>query len=119
MLIMLAPLTWGQYVPLSFDGGDPDSGDTVTYDVSFSTDSTFSSAVYHAETQAPWNVTRISVASPPVLPLTTYYWWVRAIDSQGAYTDGNIWRFTTSGFDPDEPPPYLIIKQTIYLKRKK
>lgn len=124
ILLFAAVTIQAQYVALSWDGGDPDSagfyggkwhdGDTVTYNVAFSKDSTFNVSVYHAETQAPWNVTRLTVPSPPVEPLTTYYWYVTATDNHGATSVGYTWKFSTSGFDPNEPPPYLIVKQILY-----
>jgi parallel beta-helix repeat protein len=72
---------------LSWTGGDPDVGDTVTYDVYFG-----------------------SSAAPPLVPdnqggttydpgtlsyNTKYYWYVVATDNHGALTTCPLWDFTT------------------------
>jgi hypothetical protein len=74
---------------LSWSGGDPDPGDTVTYDVYFGTSSSpplvsddQSGTIYHPGTLAY---------------STKYYWKVMATDNHGATTEGPLWDFTTGG----------------------
>jgi hypothetical protein len=78
-------------VPISIDvswvGGDPNPGDTVTYDVYFGTSSTPSEVT--SNQSAP-------TYDPGVLnETTTYYWMIIAWDNHGASTTGPIWHFTT------------------------
>lgn len=72
---------------LSWTGGDPDVGDTVTYDVYFGTAASppLVSSNQAAATFAPGTLT----AS------TLYYWRIVARDSFGATTSGPTWSFTT------------------------
>jgi hypothetical protein len=80
---------------LSWTGGDPDAGDTVTYDVYFGTSSTpplvsndRSGTTYDSGTLA-YN--------------TKYYWEVIATDNHGASTTGPLWDFTTA-LTSNNPP---------------
>jgi len=74
---------------LSWTGGDPNAGDTVTYDVYFG--STPSPPLV-----AP-NVTE-TVFDPGTMDyLTTYYWHIVAWDNYDASTSGPEWFFTTRG----------------------
>lgn len=73
---------------LSWAGGDPNPGDTVTYDVYFGTTtpppkvkSNQSTTLYDPETMENQ---------------TTYYWRIVAWDNMGAQTSGPIWQFTTT-----------------------
>jgi CubicO group peptidase (beta-lactamase class C family) len=80
---------------LRWTGGDPNSGDTVTYDVYFGKSS-----------PPPLVEEEISDTSydPATVDLdTTYYWQIVAEDSQGLTTPGLIWSFTTE-LEPNEPP---------------
>lgn len=74
--------------PLGWAGGDPDLGDTVTYDVYFGTSNPPAAKV--SANQA----TR-SYAPPALTYGTVYYWKIIARDSHGAETAGPVWRFTT------------------------
>jgi len=74
---------------LSWTGGDPDPGDTVTYDVYF-----------EANDSTPDNLICNDVATPTCDPGTLaynthYYWYVVATDNHSASTTGNTWDFTT------------------------
>ncbi|MFX0205166.1 MAG: C25 family cysteine peptidase [Candidatus Hodarchaeota archaeon] len=71
---------------LSWTGGDPDSGDTVEYDVYFGTSAT-----------PPFVTTVTSESYDPgtLAYLTTYYWQIVARDNHGAETAGPTWSFTT------------------------
>ncbi len=83
---------------LKWTGGDPNPGDTVTYDVYFGTSSP-PPLVEEDLTQAAYD--------PGTMDLnTTYYWQIVAWDSQDSSTTGPIWHFTTeveSNQPPDEP----------------
>ncbi|MCX8044868.1 MAG: YCF48-related protein, partial [Desulfobacterota bacterium] len=76
------------FVELSWSGGDPNPGDTVTYDVYFG-----------MQVQPP--LVRINTKETsfipvmPLLPKTTYYWKIVARDNHGVTTVGSVWRFTT------------------------
>jgi len=72
---------------LSWTGGDPNPGDTVTYDVYFGTSSPPSEVA-----------TGISDTTydPGTLDYNQiYYWKIVSWDNQGAYTSGSEWSFTT------------------------
>jgi hypothetical protein len=76
-------------VNLNWAGGDPDPGDTVTYDVYFG-----------ANNSAPDDLLCDDVATltcdpGPLDHGTTYYWYVVATDGVGASTSGDTWDFTT------------------------
>jgi uncharacterized repeat protein (TIGR01451 family) len=75
-------------------GGDPDVGDSVTYDVYFSTDTlpTYRTTIGpYAYDLNPFAVD----FGVPMTADTTYYWQIVAEDSHGAITEGPIWSFTT------------------------
>jgi hypothetical protein len=81
---------------LSWVCGDPDIGDTVTYDVYFGTDPT------------PLLVTSQYAASsydPGTLAYdTTYYWQIVAHDTHGLVTPGPVWKFSTKANTPPTIP---------------
>ena len=86
-------------VDLSWTGGDPDAGDTVTYDVYF-----------EADDSTPDNLICNDVSTPACDPGTLdygthYYWYVVATDSHAASTTGDTWDFTTA---PAPAPPAII-----------
>jgi hypothetical protein len=83
------------YPSLSWTGGDPDPGDTVTYDIYFGTSSNPPLVKSnHAYTSY----------SPGTLNYNTkYYWKIVAKDNHGATTTGPIWCFTTTS-QPNNPP---------------
>lgn len=81
---------------LSWTGGDPDSGDIVTYDVYFGTNMSPAKIV-----------TRQSNSYFTLAALvyqTTYYWNIISWDNYGANTTSSLWSFTTesSGGTPGE-----------------
>jgi hypothetical protein len=82
---------------LSWTGGDPDPGDTVTYDVFFGTVS------------PPQKVNANQSATMYDLGIltynTTYYWKIAAWDNHGASTAGPIWSFTTETGGTENHPP--------------
>ena len=81
---------------LGWTGGDPDPGDTVTYDVYFEpNDSTPDVLICNDVASA--------LCDPDTLSHGThYYWQVVARDQHGATTTGPVWDFTTSS--PNNPP---------------
>ena len=84
-------------VDLSWTGGDPDPGDTVTYDVYF-----------EANDSTPDNLICDDASTPACDPGTLaydthYYWYVVATDNHGASTTGDTWDFHT-GAAPNNPP---------------
>lgn len=80
---------------LSWKGGDPDAGDTVTYDVYFGTSSSPPIVIY--------NQSGLSY-DPGALSSNTYYYWkIVAWDNQGATTKGPLWHFRTADI-PNQPP---------------
>ncbi len=80
---------------LTWTGSDPNSGDTLTYDVYFGTSSP-PPLVEEGITQEAYD--------PGTMELgTTYFWQITAEDSQGLTTNGPIWSFTTEEV-PNEAP---------------
>jgi len=78
---------------LSWTGGDPDAGDTVTYDVYFGTGA---SPALVSNDQSP------TTYDPGTLNNNTkYYWRIVATDNQAASTTGPLWDFTTGGAAED------------------
>ena len=74
------------HTDLSWTGGDPDAGDTVTYDVYFGT-STRPLKVSTAQSGTTYD--------PGTLSYSTYYWRIVATDNHGASITGPLWDFTT------------------------
>jgi len=83
---------------LSWTGGDPDSGDTVTFDV------------YFGSVNPPPKVSDNQSATtydPGIFEyLATYYWKIIAWDDHGASTPGPVWSFIT--IDQDTEPPSKV-----------
>ncbi|MGA8848313.1 MAG: peptidoglycan DD-metalloendopeptidase family protein [Dehalococcoidia bacterium] len=78
---------------LSWSGGDPDVGDTVTYDFYFGTSET----PPLVETIGPYPAAQSSITYDPgaLSYNTTYYWQIVARDNHGVTTEGSVWNFTT------------------------
>ncbi|GAI11500.1 unnamed protein product, partial [marine sediment metagenome] len=78
---------------LSWTGGDPDAGDTVTYDLYFDTT---------GATTLVCNDQAGTTYDPGTLNNSTkYYWKIVATDSHAASTTGPVWEFTTGGAAED------------------
>jgi hypothetical protein len=77
---------------LSWTGGDPNPGDTVTYDVYFGTSST--------PPKVGFNQSAVSYDPGTLNYLTTYYWKIIAWDSYGESTAGSLWVFSTKANSP-------------------
>ena len=73
---------------LSWIGGDPDSDDTVTYDVYFGETNQLSLLVN--------NQTDVTYDPGTLNPGMTFYWQVISWDNHGAKSEGPIWNFTTA-----------------------
>jgi hypothetical protein len=82
---------------LSWTGGDPDAGDTVTYDVYFGT-STTPPLVSNDQAATTYDPGTLSYN-------THYYWKIVATDNHGASTTGPLWSFTT---EEDTTPPTVV-----------
>ena len=80
---------------LTWTGGDPDPGDTVTYDIYFGT-TTPPPKIINNQTQTTYNPGTLNYE-------TTYYWQITAWDNNNAHTTGPTWDFTTMS-NPNNPP---------------
>lgn len=80
---------------ISWTGGDPDSGDTVIYDIYFGTNSNppLKKSDHTSTNYDPGTMN----------PSTKYYWKIVAKDNHGATTPGPIWDFTTRGSGTQSP----------------
>jgi|GEM_PF-1721014 len=82
---------------LSWTGGDPDPGDTVTYDIHFGTSADPPRVV---ENQPGTRYDPIALAHN-----TKYYWRIVARDNAGLTTTGPVWEFTTAA---EAPPDFWL-----------
>jgi hypothetical protein len=87
---------------LSWTGGDPDAGDTVTYDVYF--------GITSPPPKLASNISGTSYQPTTLEQNTTYYWKIVAWDSHGASTTGAMWLFTTETLGDVTPPHLTIVK---------
>jgi len=76
---------------LSWTGGDPDVGDTVSYDVYLDTTD--------ATTQVSDDQSATTYDPGTLNDDTKYYWKIVATDNQAASTTSPVWDFTTGGAD--------------------
>jgi len=92
----------GLNVDLSWTGGDPDTGDTVTYDVYFDMVTPPTTMVSNDQTETTYDPGSLAQD-------TTFYWQIIAWDNHGESTAGDIWSFTTM-LGENHPPnrPTLI-----------
>ena len=92
-------------VDLSWRGGDPDSGDEVTYDIYFeANDSSPDELVSN-------NRSRTSYVLRTLSRDTHYHWQIVATDNHGESTYGPVWDFTTTYIDR---PPTIEITNPSY-----
>jgi len=80
---------------ISWTGGDPDTGDTVTYDVYFGTASNPPKAIS--------NQSGTTYDPGTMIYNTKYYWKIIPWDNDNASSSGPIWSFTTIS-EPSQPP---------------
>ena len=107
---------------LSWSGGDPDAGDTVTYDVYFGI-STPPPLVSNDQSATTYDPGTLSYS-------TIYYWKIIATDNHGASTEGPIWDFATQyilkpdliiediSWSPTEPYEGDIVTYTVYIRNQ-
>ena len=82
---------------LSWTGGDPDPGQSVTYDVYLAAGDPTPDVLICDDAPTP-------ACDPGMLAYSTqYYWYVVATDDLGASTTGPTWDFET-GTEPNRPP---------------
>jgi PKD repeat protein len=101
------------FTDLSWTGGDPDAGDTVTYDVYFGTTSPPGKIVN--------NQTNTSYDTGTMACETTYYWRIVSWDDHNASTAGPLWCFTTEAQSDVTPPTVAITspqKNYLYINIK-
>jgi hypothetical protein len=98
---------------LSWSGGDPDSGDTVTYDVYL--------GITNPPPKLASNQTDTTYHPTSLTGNTTYYWKIIAWDNHGASAVSPIWVFTTKSLVDTTPPDVHITKpeKAIYLFNRK
>lgn len=90
-----------QDVTLSWTGGDPDPGDTVTYQVFFGTDPDNLPSRISGLASASWHV-------PEMLGQNTMYFWrIMATDNHGNSAQNWNWQFTTAAAPTNTPTPAL------------
>jgi len=82
---------------LSWTGGDPDPGDTVTYDIYFEADDST------PDVMVSNNQSGTTYDPGSMDGNTHYYWQIVAWDNHGAYSEGPIWDFTTENNPPNTP----------------
>jgi len=85
---------------LGWDGGDPDTDETVYYDVYLGIES--NPPFIEQIGPYPADQTRITYDLEKLNYNTQYYWRIDAIDSYGYTTTGPSWTYTTA----DDQPPY-------------
>jgi hypothetical protein len=83
---------------LSWTGGDPDAGDTVTYDIYLGTTSD--------PTLHKYNHDSTSYDPETMSSNTTYYWKIVSKDNHGLSTTGPVWDFTTTYVNQPPNTPY-------------
>jgi hypothetical protein len=82
---------------ISWSGGDPDPGDTVTYDVYFEADDSSPDVLVSSHQSG-------TTYDPGTMDGNTqYYWQIVAWDNHGNYTLGSIWDFITENLPPNTP----------------
>ncbi len=89
---------------LSWFGGDPNSGDKVTYDIYFEEDDTDPG---YFTTIGPYEATQLELEFDLPENLTiykTYYWKIKSTDKEGLTTTGPVWSFNTGKNYPPEKP---------------
>jgi hypothetical protein len=96
---------------LSWTGGDPDAGDSVTYDV-----------YLQANTNPPTTLVSLNQAgtsytASTLNASTPYYWKIVARDSHSSVTSGPVWSFTTQAANTPTAPSSPIPADTTTLDR--
>ncbi len=84
-------------IDLNWQGGDPDEGDAVEYDVYFGTNPNPSFLEKTSNTK--YNLGMLNYEE-------TYYWKIVSRDNRGESTEGETWSFTTREEYPGNEPPF-------------
>jgi hypothetical protein len=97
---------------LSWTGGDPDSGDVVTYDIYF--------GVYSPPPKVISNQSEESCGLETMNFSTTYFWQIVAWDNYDTSAVGPIWSFATEEKEDDVPPTVVIVrpKKALYINNE-
>jgi len=90
---------------MSWTGGDPNPGDTVTYDVYFGTNQNNLDLVSRDQASTTYNPGTLEFEK-------TYYWKITAEDNHGATTEGPKWHFTTEEWDCNNLPDLYFPRAT-------
>jgi len=91
-------------ITISWDGGDPDVSDTVTYEI-YGGINPDNLILRHTVGPYPATQTRITHQSDlELIHNVTFYWKIIAEDNNGARSEGPIWSYTTEELPPNEPP---------------
>jgi chitodextrinase len=90
------------FVDLAWNGGDPDTIDTITYEIYFGTTST--PPLYHTTNPYPATQTSITYALLVLEKNTQYYWQINAFDNHGATIIGPLWTFRTVPLGDNQAP---------------
>jgi uncharacterized repeat protein (TIGR02543 family) len=90
---------------LAWEGGDPDDGDIVRYDVYFGPTSN-PSLLQHNHTSVNYPLGTLAYN-------TTYYWHITAWDNHNASTPGPLWSFTTEKQEQHESSINITITKPI------
>jgi hypothetical protein len=84
---------------LSWDGGDPNVEDTVTYDIYFGTDPILE-PIFLGYTDTTYNLGTLEYGRK-------YYWKIVSEDNTGLITEGSVWTFTTKESNTPPDPPII------------
>jgi len=98
-------------IDLKWTGGDPNSEDSVTYDIYFGK----TSDPLYVTTIGPYSANQTSIMFNPgtLEENSRYYWRIVAIDSNGAKREGEIWHFST--IDTIKPEIHIIHPKPGYI----
>lgn len=90
---------------LSWVGGDPNQGDSITYEIYFEEGNQDPQELI--DIVGPYNATQdiiIYDIDEDLVILHTYYWKIISIDSKGLKNEGKVWSFSTGeNFPPSKP----------------
>ena len=92
-------------VDLSWTGGDPNPGDTVTYDVYFGTNQNNLDLISQNQASTTYNPGTLEFEK-------AYYWKIVAKDNHDHSTIGPIWYFTTQEWDCTSIPNFYFPRAT-------
>ncbi len=85
---------------LAWDGGDPNSADTVYYEIYLGESSP--PPLFDTTATYPANTTRITYDPGTLAANTQHFWQIVAWDNHGISTTGPVWSFTTQEAQPED-----------------